>query len=99
MNKFSDLAIKNRQHLNLVVNVINNPEVSNAPINDQGQTWLHLACAEGGIQIVKFLLQYSTEDSVEVIDKNLQTPLHYACIAGHKEIVNLLLQKKSYYSQ
>ncbi|MDJ1407312.1 MAG: ankyrin repeat domain-containing protein [Candidatus Midichloria sp.] len=70
------------------------PEVLYKPLNEQGQTWLHLVLKEN-TKIVKFLLKHDIDDSVNLADKNLQTPLHYACIAGHKEIVKFTSRTKS----
>lgn len=56
-----------------------------------GTTALHMACANGHMNIVKFLL-YDVNNSVNVKNDEGNTPLHWASINGHLEIVEFLLQ-------
>ena len=55
-----------------------------------GDTLLHLACRNGWLDYVKFLLEEIGFDA-EVKDCGLQTPLHYACRYGHLDIVQYLM--------
>lgn len=56
-----------------------------------GTTALHMACANGHMDIVKFLL-YDINNSVNIKNDEGNTPLHWAAINGHLEIVEFLLQ-------
>ncbi|XP_057289679.1 ankyrin repeat and EF-hand domain-containing protein 1-like isoform X1 [Hydractinia symbiolongicarpus] len=53
------------------------------------KTPLMLACLEGNIEFVKYLLQHGAD--VTALDNFKWTPLHFACHIGHKDIVELLL--------
>lgn len=56
-----------------------------------GNTALHMACANGHIGIVKFLI-CDINEPVNIKNDEGNTPLHWAAINGHFEIVEFLLQ-------
>jgi ankyrin repeat protein len=51
---------------------------------------LHVACAGGEIELVKYLI----DNDMDVDDEDCEnlTPLHYACIFSHAEIVKMLIK-------
>lgn len=64
-----------------------------APINcktSTGSTSLHMACANGHVDVVKFLCDINTPINIKNEEGN--TPLHWAAINGHVDIVELLLK-------
>jgi len=58
--------------------------------DDKGRTLLHLAAADGNIDLIRRLLDLGAE--VEARDKRGETPLSYAIEAGSSPVVNLLLE-------
>ena len=62
---------------------------ANLPINNNGYTSLHKACAYGHASVVRMIGKYA---SLLATDKNGDTPLHIAAARGHKECVEALLQ-------
>lgn len=60
--------------------------------NPLRQTPLHLACANGQLHVVKFLLDY-VSGSPDERDQSANTALHYASAWGHRSIVSLLLSR------
>jgi len=58
--------------------------------NKQGEIPLHLACASGNIDVVKFLLNSGSDPNSVTLTQ--QSCLHYATHQGHAEIVRLLLE-------
>ena len=54
------------------------------------RTALHVACADGHLDVVRALLLVKADASAR--DKNGETPLHYASSHGHVDIVQTLLQ-------
>ncbi|XP_042550544.1 ankyrin repeat and EF-hand domain-containing protein 1 [Dipodomys spectabilis] len=54
------------------------------------KTPLMTACANGNIDVVKFLLEKGA--NVNATDNLLWTPLHFACHAGQQDIVELLVK-------
>lgn len=91
-NPSTSIEFKDRHDIEVFIQFSTNPDILNKPINDKGQTLMHVYCAEGNTQVVKFLLGHGATASILAVDENLRTPLHYACISGHKEIVNLLIK-------
>ncbi|CAJ1953206.1 unnamed protein product [Cylindrotheca closterium] len=60
--------------------------------NEVGSTPLHIACAEGEGNVVRFLLDRGA--SLEARDNNYNTPLNIACSEGNNvEVVRLLLDR------
>ena len=57
------------------------------------RTPLHIACANGHLTIVRYLLEGQHCDQ-EVKDKDQQTPLHYASKYGHIDIVQYLIHRQ-----
>ena len=56
-----------------------------------GRTALYLACAEGHLQVARYLIDAGCDTSVS--DVNECTALHVACIRGHSAVVRLLLHR------
>lgn len=67
-----------------------NPSISSAPIDELGQTCLHLAATIGNVDCVEMLLKYCDPN---VNDSSANTALHFA--VAHPDLVKLLLRKKS----
>ena len=62
-----------------------------AATNSVDKTPLHLASAEGSIEIVRAILQVEeAKPTLHVLDGENQTPLDLAVHNGHKEIATLL---------
>lgn len=68
------------------------PEMVNAH-DDLRRTPLHFACAQGGLPLVKLLLQHGAD--VNATDFADNTPLHGAAFAGKVDIIKALLAKKA----
>ena len=62
-------------------------------VDDNGQTPVHIAAAEGHLLILKFLLRKGGEPNRE--DNNGWTALHCAAAGGHLAVVEYLLNQKS----
>lgn len=60
-------------------------------VDDSKKTCLHIACREGHVDIVEYLVNRGW--SLEARDKLLSTPLHLACTSGHSNIAAFLLLK------
>mmetsp|Transcript_13389 Transcript_13389/g.22798 ORF Transcript_13389/g.22798 Transcript_13389/m.22798 type:complete len:80 (-) Transcript_13389:361-600(-) len=58
-------------------------------------TALHVASANGHLQVVKLLLSQEGRVALDLQNETLNTPLHYAALNGHKEIVKLLVDRKA----
>ena len=59
--------------------------------NDQGQTALHMAAANGHKDCLQFFLPYLSTAQVNLKNKEGSTPLHWAALNGRLECVKLLL--------
>ena len=57
-----------------------------------GNTALHLASANGFIEVVKYLVNELHCD-INAKNKSLSTPLSWAAFNGHKSVVEFLLEK------
>ncbi|XP_057732279.1 uncharacterized protein LOC130947594 isoform X3 [Arachis stenosperma] len=57
--------------------------------DEQGRTALHMAAANGHIEIVEYLIGQGVDLNVANEEKN--TPLHWACLNGHVEVVKKLI--------
>ncbi|CAM8969700.1 unnamed protein product [Rhodiola kirilowii] len=53
--------------------------------DSQGRTALHMAAANGHLQIVEYLICNGVDVNASNIEDN--TPLHWACLNGHMEVV------------
>ena len=58
----------------------------------RGRTLLHIACMEGNLSIVKYLVDVN-EESLRYIDDEGNQPLHIACLSGRCHVVNYILDK------
>lgn len=57
------------------------------------QNMLHIACFEGQIETVSFLLSKYKDSDLKLRDKNGWTPLHCAASQQHVEICEMLLRR------
>ncbi|KAL3502194.1 hypothetical protein ACH5RR_036643 [Cinchona calisaya] len=55
----------------------------------QGRTALHMASANGHLNIVEYLVQHGVD--VNAVNTEHNTPLHWACLNGHIEVVKYLI--------
>ncbi|XP_008782015.2 ankyrin repeat domain-containing protein 2A [Phoenix dactylifera] len=58
--------------------------------DSQGRTALHMASANGHLDIVEYLISNGADVNAANSEKN--TPLHWACLNGHIEVVKTLIQ-------
>lgn len=63
-------------------------ELLNYQDEKTGNTCLHMSCANGHFDLVRFLLEYNCS---YIMNNNKNSPLHYACSQGHVKCVELLL--------
>jgi len=68
-------------------------ELRQGPFGDDwAVTWIHVAAAEGHVDMVKSLIdEFYQETFSPCLDTNENTPLHTACMFGQEEVVNFLL--------
>ncbi|XP_053549194.1 CARD- and ANK-domain containing inflammasome adapter protein-like [Bombina bombina] len=59
-------------------------------VNQNGDTLLHVAAANGQVPVIEFLISKGAK--VDANDKNQRTPLHRAAQNGHAEAVRVLLR-------
>ncbi|KAL1319565.1 hypothetical protein AAHE18_15G287000 [Arachis hypogaea] len=59
------------------------------PLNSKDEQALHMAAANGHIEIVEYLIGQGVDLNVANEEKN--TPLHWACLNGHVEVVKKLI--------
>ncbi|RKP39169.1 ankyrin repeat-containing domain protein, partial [Dimargaris cristalligena] len=64
-------------------------------VNSHGATALHMASANGHIDILKFLLERLPTDGVNQANSEGNTALHWAAMSGKVESVRLLLQHQA----
>ncbi|CAH9082868.1 unnamed protein product [Cuscuta epithymum] len=57
--------------------------------DSQGRTALHMASANGHLDVVKYLIGSKVDVNASNEEKN--TPLHWACLNGHIEVVKSLI--------
>ncbi|KAL0910965.1 hypothetical protein M5K25_019064 [Dendrobium thyrsiflorum] len=57
--------------------------------DSQGRTALHMAAANGHVDIVEYLIRNGVDVNASNNEKN--TPLHWACLNGKKEVVKALI--------
>ncbi|XVF76569.1 hypothetical protein PTKIN_Ptkin13bG0276200 [Pterospermum kingtungense] len=60
-------------------------------VNELGETALFTAAEKGHLDVVKELLQYTTEEGIALKNKSGFDPLHIAASQGHEDIVRVLL--------
>lgn len=58
-----------------------------------GWSPLHLACLNGFIDIVEFLIFHANANPISRNLTNNTTPLHMACWSGQLDVVRLLIEK------
>ena len=64
-----------------------------ASTDPSGNTALHMACANGHLDIVKLLLKHGANPNA--LNKSKNTPLHWAALNGRTEIIELLIEAKA----
>ena len=66
-------------------------------VNGDGRSALHLACAEGNVEVVKMIIQAVEPDfDFDLKDHLGETPLQLACRNNHQDTVSMLLKVKEY---
>ena len=58
--------------------------------DQSGRSALHLASAEGRLEIVEYLIQEKA--NIKIKDRWGSEPLHEACLAGHSAVINALVR-------
>ncbi|KAL4203682.1 hypothetical protein AMTRI_Chr01g105130 [Amborella trichopoda] len=56
--------------------------------DSQGRTALHMAAANGHLEVVDYLIRNGADPNASNMENN--TPLHYACLNGHTQVVTKL---------
>ena len=64
---------------------------ANIEATDDFQTPLHIACENGHLPIVQYLIEKGAK--IDVFDGFQQTPLHYASENNHNSIAQYLIKK------
>ncbi|KAL6223307.1 hypothetical protein ACLB2K_006694 [Fragaria x ananassa] len=57
--------------------------------DSQGRTALHMACANGHLDVVEYLISRGVD--LNATNMEMNTPLHWACLNGHIEVVKKLI--------
>jgi len=65
--------------------------VSPNSVDEFGRNGIHMAAANGHVEIVKLLVEAGADVGTENAEGS--TPLHWACLNGHVGIVDYLLDK------
>jgi ankyrin repeat protein len=73
-----------------VLNLVNKEPKQINEINIQGRTALHLACENGRVNVVDYLLQRGAKFSS---DHEGRTPMHFACIYGSSGCLDMLINQ------
>lgn len=76
-----------------VINVLLMAGVSSAEVDEDGQTALHVAVANGHVEAAERLSRADPCLEMGVLDKYLMTPLHLACEDGLPDMVAMLLSR------
>ena len=63
------------------------------PLNEDGDSLLHIACQWGDVNIVRYLVT-DEQCSLRVQNANLQTPLHVACYQNSLSIIKIFLEMR-----
>lgn len=90
-NEFVSLLIDGARHGDVedVLEALKGGANVNAQ-DDLGRTALHMASANGRLELVQLLLEAGADVGTCNVEKN--TPLHWACLNGHVQVVALLLK-------
>ncbi|UJR24617.1 hypothetical protein I4U23_005992 [Adineta vaga] len=68
---------------------------ANCQLKDEhGCNCLHIACINGYIDIVQWLIE-KQNSNINEFDYNNSTPIHYAVISGNEHLINYLLDKQA----
>ena len=63
------------------------------PLNEDGDSLLHIACQWGDVNIVRYLVT-DEQCSLRVQNANLQTPLHVACYQNSLSVIKIFLEMR-----
>lgn len=74
-------------HMDIVVYLLMEAKCD---INNHGETYLHVACRGGNVEVVK-LIASTINLEVQMRDQLQRTPLHYASQKGHLNIIKCLV--------
>lgn len=61
--------------------------------DDDGRSLLHSAVAGGRLDLLQYLLEYSSTETIDAVDLEGWSPLISACSCGHELIAKLLLSR------
>lgn len=79
-----------KNHINILIYIIENGLVEGVPRAKNGATPAHDAAGTGHLDCLRYILSH-TKASASDVDKNNATPLHWAVQSGHIKIVQWLV--------
>ncbi|GAA99344.1 hypothetical protein E5Q_06039 [Mixia osmundae IAM 14324] len=71
------------------------PEALISAQDDNGNLALHMASANGHVEIVRYLVSLSPDERLAQQNQSGNTPLHWASLNGHLEVLKLLCPRMS----